>query len=36
MVLDEAFPNTQYYKVLIKGKAEQSKENSSALPYTTV
>ena len=27
--------NTQYYKVRIKGKMEQSRE-SSALPYTLV
>ena len=28
--------NTQQYKVLIKGKVEQSRERSSALPYTSV
>ena len=36
MVLDAALLNTQYYKVRIKGKVEQSKEWSSALPYTSV
>ena len=34
MVLDATLFNTQYYKVRIKGKVEQSKERSSALPYT--
>ena len=36
MVLYAAFLNTQHYKVEIKGKVEQSSENSSALPYTFV
>ena len=36
MVLDAALLNTQHYKVLIKGKVEQSREWSSALPYTSV
>ena len=36
MVLDAALLNTQHYKVWIKGKVEQSKERSSALPYTLV
>ena len=36
IVLDAALINTQYYKVRIKGKVEQSKEWSSALPYTSV
>ena len=36
MVLDAALLNTQHYKVRIKGKVEQSKERSSALPYTLV
>ena len=36
MVLDAALLNTQYYKVRIKDKVEQSKERSSALPYTSV
>ena len=32
MVLDAALLNTQHYKVRIKGKLEQSREWSSALP----
>ena len=36
MVLDAALLNTQHYKVCIKGKAEQSRERSSAPPYTSV
>ena len=36
MVLDATLLNTQYYKVRIKGKVEQSREMSSALPYTLV
>ena len=36
MVLDTALLNTQHYKVRIKGKVEQSRERSSALPYTSV
>ena len=36
MVLDAALLSTQYYKVRIKGKMEQSKKWSSALPYTLV
>ena len=36
MVLDASLLNTQQYKVQIKGKVEQSKERSSALPYTLV
>ena len=36
MVLDPSLLNTQQYKVRIKGKLEQSKERSSALPYTLV
>ena len=36
MVLDTALLNTQQYKVRIKGKVEQSRECSSALPYTLV
>ena len=36
MVLDAALLNTQHYKVKIKGKMEQSKEWSSAPPYTSV
>ena len=34
MVLDAALLNTQHYKVMIKGKVEQSLEWSRALPYT--
>ena len=36
MVLDAALFNTQHYKVRIKGKVEQFREKSSALPYTLV
>ncbi len=36
MVLDATLLNTQHYKVRIKGKVEQSRERSSALPYTSV
>ena len=36
MVLDASLFNIQHYKVGIKGKVEQSKERSSALPYTSV
>ena len=36
MVLDTSLLNTQQYKVHIKGKVEQSREKSSALPYTSV
>ena len=32
MVLDATLPNTQHYKVRIKGKVEQPRERSSALP----
>ena len=34
LVLDVTLLNTQHYKVGIKGKVEQSRERSSALPYT--
>ena len=34
IVLDTSLLNTQQYKVRIKGKVEQSRERSSALPYT--
>ena len=34
MVLDASLLNTQHYKVQIKGKVEQSRERSSAPPYT--
>ena len=36
MVLDTSLLNTRQYKVRIKGKVEQSRERSSALPYTSV
>ena len=36
MVLDTALLNTQYYKVRIKVKVEQSMECSSALPNTSI
>ena len=36
MVLDASLLNTQHYKVRIKGKVEQSRERSSALPYILV
>ena len=36
MVLDISLLKTQQYKVYIKGKVEQSRERSSALPYTLV
>ena len=36
MVLDTSLLNIQQYKVCIKGKVEQSRERSSALPYTSV
>ena len=36
MVLDASLLNTQHYKVRNKGKVEQSREMSSALPYTLV
>ena len=36
MVLDASLLNTQQYKVRIEGKVEQSRERSSALPYTLV
>ena len=36
MVLDATLLGTQHYKVSIKGKMEQSRERSSALPYTSV
>ena len=35
MLLDTYLLNTQQYKVRIKGKVEQSKERTSALPYTS-
>ena len=36
IVLDAALLSTQHYKIWIKGKVEQSRERSSALPYTLV
>ena len=36
MVLDASLLKTQQYKVGIKGKVEQSRESSSALPYISV
>ena len=36
MVHDTSLLNTQQYKVCIKGKVEQSRERSSALPNTSV
>ena len=36
MALDTSLFNTQQYMVRIKGKVEQSRERSSALPYTSV
>ena len=36
MVLDATLVNTQHYKVRIKGKVEQSREWSGALPYTSM
>ena len=36
MVLDATLFLTQHYKVQIKGKVEQSRERSNALPYTSV
>ena len=36
MVLDTSLLNTQQYKVRIKSNVEQSRERSSAFPYTSV
>ena len=36
IILDTSLLNTQQYKVRIKGKVEQSRERSSALPNTSV
>ena len=36
IVFDVALLNTQHYKVWVKGKVEQSRERSSALPFTFV
>ena len=35
-ILDASLLNTQHYKVRLKGKVEQSRERSSAIPYTLV
>ena len=35
MILDISLLNTQQYKVHIKGKVQQSRKRSSALPYTS-
>ena len=36
MVIDASLLSTQHYKVRIRGKVEQSRERSSALPYFSV
>ena len=36
MAIDTSLLNTQQYKVHIKGEVEQSRERSSALPYTSL
>ena len=36
IVLDAALLNTQYYKLGIKGKVEQSRERSWTFPHTLV
>ena len=36
MALDTSLVNTQQYKVRIKGKVEESRERSKALPFTSV
>ena len=36
MILDASMLNIQHYKIWIKGKVAQSREMSSALPYTPV
>ena len=36
IALDTYLLNAQHYKVCIKGNVEQSRERSSALPYTSV
>ena len=36
MVIDTDLLHAQHYNVHIKGKVEQSKERSSALPYISV
>ena len=36
MILDTSLFNILQYKVRIEGKVDQSRERSSALPYTSV
>ena len=36
MALETSLLNTQHYKVRIKGKMEQFRERSSALPYISL
>ena len=36
IILETSLLNTRHYKVRIKGKVEQSRERSSALPKTSV
>ena len=36
MILEASLLNTQHYKARIKGKVEQSRERSCALPYNLV
>ena len=36
MVLETSLLNTHQYKVGIKGKVEQSRERSNAIPHTSV
>ena len=36
MIRETALLSTQHYKVRIKGKVVQSREQSNALPYTSV
>ena len=36
LVLDASLLSTQQYKVRIKSKVDQSRQRSSALPYTSV
>ena len=36
MVLDTSLHDTQFYKVRIKGKVEQSRESSNVFPDTSV
>ena len=36
MVIDASLLNTQYYKVWLKSKMDQSREMSNALSYTLV